>query len=127
MGIADYVVVMPEETDRALEALGDAVVHTQEQLERVLARVHALKEGRAQGRSYSDLVSGEQRPLLVERLTEVLDELSAAGAAFRRAEARVLHDHGLSQETIAELFGVTRQRVSVLLQPAPARRSGAPG
>ena len=118
---------MPQDTDRALDTLCDAVVHTQEQLELVLDRIRSLREGRAQGRTYVELVEGEQRPLLVERLTEVLDELSAAGAAFRRAEARVLHDSGLSQEAIGELFGVTRQRVSVLLQPAPQRRAGASG
>jgi hypothetical protein len=109
---------MPERTDKALDALCVAVEHTQERLEQVLARAAVLRAGRAEGRAYADIVSEEDRPLMVELLTDVLDELAAAGAAFRRAEARVLHDSGMSQEAIAHLFGVTRQRVGVLLQSA---------
>ena len=112
---------MPEQTDRALAALRAAVLAAQEQLDHVLARADVLSERREQGQEYAQIVLEEERPLLVERLTLVLDELSAAGAAFRRSEARVLHEHGMSQEAIAALFGVTRQRVSVLLQE-PGRR-----
>ena len=107
---------MPQDADRALDQLCVAVGHAQERLERVLARAAFLREERAKGGRYVELVREEERPLVVELLTEVLDELSAAGAAFRRAEARVLHREGLSQEAIGALFGVTRQRVSVLLQ-----------
>ena len=107
---------MPRDADRALEQLCEAVEHTQVQLDRVRARAAVLREQRALGRPYADLVRREDRPLLVELLTEILDELSVAGAAFRRAEARVLYADGLSQEAIGELFGVTRQRVSVLLR-----------
>ncbi len=112
---------MPQDADRALADLCRAVEHTQQQLDQVLERARVLREGRAQSRPYAELVSDEVRPLLVERLTEVLEELSAAGAGFRRAEARVLHGDGLSQEAIGALFGVSRQRVSVLLRPAPGR------
>ena len=118
MGIAGYLPRMPEQTDRALEELCVAVEHTRERLEAVLARAAVLREGRARGLPYSELVKEEQRPLVVEVLTEVLDELAAAGAVFRRAEARALHEQGLSHEKIAALFGVTRQRVGVLLQRA---------
>ena len=107
---------MPEQTDAALEALCVAVERAQPRLEAVLARAAVLREQRAEGRCYSELVRMEDRPLLVELLTQVLEELAAAGATFRRSEARVLHSEGLSQEAIAALFGVTRQRVSVLLQ-----------
>lgn len=112
---------MPQETDRALEDLRRAVQHAQDQLEQVLLRAEVIRRERDLGHAYREIVSHEQRPLLVERLTEVLEELSSAGAAFRRAEARVLHDEGLSQDAIARLFGVTRQRVSALLRPGPAR------
>ena len=107
---------MPQHADRALEELCVAVGRAQERLDRVLARAAVLREQRARGVGYLELVQEAERPLLVELLTEVLDELSASGAAFRRAEAKVLHNEGLSQEAIGALFGVTRQRVSVLLQ-----------
>ena len=110
---------MPEQTDRALEALCGAVQEAQASLDAVLARAAVLRYGRGQGRTYAEIVAGEERPLVVEMLSDVLESLAAAGAAFRRAEARALHADGLSQEAIAALFGVTRQRVGVLLQTKP--------
>ena len=125
MGIAGYGARMPQQTDQALDALVVAVRHAQEGLEQVLARAAFLKAARAEGRPYADLVAEEDRPLLVERLTHVLDELSTAGAAFRRAEARVLHAYWLSQDAIARLFGVTRQRVGALLGNAQWSAAGS--
>ena len=109
---------MPQQTDHALDALCVAVEHARERLEQVLRRAEVLRAGRAERLADVELVVEEDRPLVVELLTEVLDELSAAGASFRRSEARALHNDGLSQEAIAQLFGVTRQRVGVLLQAA---------
>ena len=114
---------MPQETDRALENLCATVERAQQHLALVLERAHGLREGRREGRPYSELVASEPRPLVVERLTEVLEELSTASAAFRRSEARVLHEAGLSQEAIASFFGVTRQRVSALLRNGAGARS----
>ena len=107
---------MPQHADQALEALLLAVDHAQTRLDALRARAQFLQAERAQGRPYGELVAEGERPLVVELLTAILDELSTAGATFRRAEARVLHQDGLSQEAIAKLFGVTRQRVGVLLQ-----------
>lgn len=107
---------MAEDTDRALEQLVETVIRTQEQLAHVLARADVVRAARADGRQYDEIVRESPRPLLVERLTDVLEELANAGAAFRRAEARALHEQGLSQEAIGALFGVSRQRVSVLLK-----------
>lgn len=115
IGIADYLPGVPEHADRALSELCVAVGRAQERLDRVLTRAAFLREQRAQGQTYAEIVQREERPLVVELLTEVLEELAGAGAAFRRAEARVLYREGLSQEAIGALFGVTRQRVSVLL------------
>lgn len=107
---------MPRDTDAALEALCEAAARTQRLLDDALRRASVLKEQRALGRSYADIVRAEDRPLIVELVSDALVELAAAGAAFRRAEARALHDEGLSQEAIARLFGVTRQRVGALLR-----------
>ncbi len=119
---AGYGEPVAEQADRALDELCTAVRHAQGLLDDVLARAEVVLGARAEGQGYSDIVRASQGPLLVEVLTDVLDELAAAGARFRRAEARVLHADGLSQEAIGALFGVSRQRVSVLLQdrsPAP--------
>lgn len=109
---------MPKNADRALDDLCTAIVDAQGLLDRALERAEVLRAGRADGRTYAELVALEERPLIVELLTDALDELAAAGAKFRRAEARALHDHGLSHEAIAALFGVTRQRVGMLLKSA---------
>lgn len=108
---------MPESADRALEELSAAVLQAQRTLDVVLERAAVLRAGRAAGRAYADLVDEAARPLVVELITDVLDDLARAGAAFRRNEARALHEGGLSHEAIARLFGVTRQRVSALLKP----------
>lgn len=110
---------VPKQTDLALDDLCRAVDRTRERLDAVLARADVLRAERAKGRRYAEIVAAEDRPLLVEVLSQVLDELAASGAAFRRAEARALHADGLSHEAIAEVFGVTRQRVSALLKETP--------
>lgn len=107
-----------EQADSALDELCLAVQDAQQLLERVLARAALVKRERERGRTYAELVEKAEHPLVVEMLTAVLDELAAAGSAFRRAEARALHADGLTQERIAVLFGVTRQRVSALLKEA---------
>lgn len=107
---------MAKDTDHALEELTDTVRRTQQQLVQVLERAEVVRAARAEGRPYDEIVRESPRPLLVERLTDVLEQLAGAGAAFRRAEARVLHEQGMSQEAIGALFGVSRQRVSVLLK-----------
>ena len=64
-------------------------------------------------------IGEEPRPLVISRLARLLDDLADAGAEVRRAEAAQLHAEGLSQGRIAQVFGVTRQRVSALLAPPP--------
>jgi transcriptional regulator len=46
--------------------------------------------------------------------------LETAGAEFRAAEALALRAEGLTIEAIADLFGVTRQRISALLEQKAA-------
>lgn len=109
---------MPRETDAALEALRLALERAEERLREARVRAEMLQAQRADGHDYVDIVAREERPLLVELLTEALSELSSAGASFRRAEAWVLHTGGMSQDEIAQRFGVTRQRVGALLRSA---------
>ena len=123
------------ERDEPLEALDHLVATVQAtsgQLEAVLARAERIRAGRAQGRSYAEIVGTERAPLAVEILTESLAGLAQAGARWRRAEAAALHAEGLTMERIAALFGVTRQRVSALLRAsaagaAAANRGSGPG
>lgn len=116
-------------TVQALLRLARVMDSTAAELRELAVRARARAAEIEAGQSWKESVTSEQRPLIVERLTEILDALARHGAAFRKAEARVLHREGLSQEHIATLFGVTRQRVGALLsdgQQRAAQRGGAP-
>ena len=84
--------------------------------EQILERAAYVREQRAAGVSYREIVPAEPRPLIVELISDTLSQLADAGSRWRRAEARALHGEGLTMDVIARLFGVTRQRVSSLLK-----------
>jgi hypothetical protein len=105
---------------QAFGELAEVLDHTATQLSTLAARARALAADTDAGRPLLHTVTQEARPLIVERITDILDTLGASGAKFRRTEARVLHEEGLSHERIAALFGVTRQRVGALLAAAPS-------
>jgi hypothetical protein len=101
---------------RALDDLIGVLQATQHRLDEALRRAESLRAHRATGARYRDIVRAEQRPLLVEIVSEAVLRLVEAGSRFRRAEARALRDDGLTMDAIAGLFGVTRQRISHLLR-----------
>ena len=113
---------MTPEAQRTRAALADLVEvldATASDLAGLQERTKGLQQKFVAGRALRDIVPGEPRPLIVSRITEVLDRLGDAGAAFRRAEAAQLRAEGLTQQQVADLFGVTRQRVAALLEPPP--------
>ena len=93
------------ELDRCVEELG----HARERAEELLDR-------RRSGHSWTDIVSGESRPLVVERISTVLATLAGAGSTWRREQALALQAEEVSINRIAAMFGVTRQRISALLK-----------
>jgi hypothetical protein len=115
-----------ETQDEVLEAL-DEVAETAEatamDARRLQTAVRTSRRLRVQGRSWCEIITREDRPRLVERLSAVLARLSGTGSRLRRAQARALRAEGLTIDQIAELFGVTRQRVSALLAPDRAART----
>jgi len=100
----------------ALEGLVRALRNNQARIEATIARAERIREQREEGLSYREIESGVERPLIVELTRDNLAALVEAGSRLRRAEARALHAEGMTMEQIAELFGVTRQRVSALLR-----------
>ena len=110
----------PEPTDPAAEALhrlvGELDVVVRE-LRSARERAVELLAQRGQGRSWYEIVAAEQRPLIVEQISSVMSSLADAGGQWRRTQAQALHDEAVSINRIAELYGVTRQRVSALLRP----------
>lgn len=85
-----------------------------------LIRDHAaaIRASRLQGLSFREIVERENRPLIVEVLTEATSGFEAAGTRFRQAKAAALRREGMTLEAIGALFGLTRQRISRLLTEA---------
>ena len=112
-------------TDDVLAALDDLVKAlnlSTEANRAMLRRAATLRRARARGLPYREVVTAEQRPLIVEMLRDSQEAVVTAGSRFRRAEAAALRAEGLTLDEIASLFGVTRQRVIALLADAKPRR-----
>jgi hypothetical protein len=101
-----------EALDVLIGELGDCLAR----LEHARDRARELRELRLGGRSWLDIVSHEQRPLVVESISSVLASLSGAGSRWRREQALALQSEDVSINRIAAMFGVTRQRISALVR-----------
>ncbi len=114
---------MLHDPDRLLLSLDvlERSLEANEQRSRAMrTRIAQIRAQRLLGRPYSQIVSEEERPLIVELLTDSVRELDRAGVQVRRHEARALHREGMTMDGIADLFGVSRQRVSALLREPEA-------
>ncbi len=76
------------------------------------------------GASIQELVNREDSPRIVELLTLNAAALAEVGSGFRASLALALRSEGLTIEVIADLFGVTRQRISALLRQKAAHNAG---
>lgn len=102
--------------EAALAALATELDRCIAELEQARDRARELVAHRTAGRAWLDVVTGEERPLVVERISTVLAALATAGHAWRREQAAALQAEQVSINRIATLFGVTRQRISALLK-----------
>lgn len=119
----------PEGDDavRALVELRAELDRTVAELDAAAERADELISLRAAGRSWREIVFQEEPPLIIERISRVLESLGGAGSRFRREEARALLREDVSITAIGKLFGVTRQRASMLVQDRPERDQDPPG
>ena len=101
---------------KALTALEKVLADNGRRASLIKKRIARLRRLRAKGEPYAEIVSTKDGPLIVQLLTESSKALDTSGANVRRAEAHALYAEGLTMEQIAERFGVTRQRVSILLK-----------
>jgi len=107
-----------DHADRTASALADlarAIRETINDLEGLTERAKALEGEVLSGAPLTDAMAAEARPLIITKLVEITDRLHEAGGMVRRAEAEQLRAEGRTHQEIAELFGVTRQRVAQLL------------
>lgn len=110
----DAVLVALEDLVRAAEQMAHAITL-------VGTRAAEIRTCREEGLSYREIVSREDTPLIAGMLTETIARFEAAGTRFRQAEARALHQEGMTMDQIADLFGLTRQRISALLRTPSSR------
>jgi hypothetical protein len=117
---------LPEDalrTSETLERLATVLTRVSDDLQALARRAQHLREELADGRPLTDAMRAEARPLIISRMTQLVDELVGAALAVRRAEAQQLRREGASQQQIADIFGVSRQRVAALLaEPDPRAR-----
>jgi hypothetical protein len=79
------------------------------------------------GVTYSGVMPLDKRVAMTEQITGAIRALARDGNKFRRLEARALYEEGLTMAQLAAIFGVSRQRVSVLLREAGLETAGQPG
>jgi signal transduction histidine kinase len=106
---------------QALVELRAGLERTIADLTAAAARADELIERRKAGASWLDIVTKEERPLVIETITRVLDDLGELGSRFRREEALALQRENVSITRISELFRVSRQRVSTILHGTRSR------
>lgn len=104
----------------ALTEIEAAAGDNAERSRQLQRRARTLRRQLQAGNNLVELVEAEDTPRMVELISTNMATLETAGADFRAAEALALRAHGLTIEAIAELFGVTRQRISALLKQRAA-------
>src|SRR3954465_14960725 len=112
-------------TEAAFDALVETLTDAGGEIDELLGRVRATRDAVASGVGLSEFVAGEDRPLIITKMTELVDRMSDAAAEVRRAEAHQLRAEGLSHERIARLVGAPRRRAAALLAPPPAPHARA--
>lgn len=108
--------VAPDITLATLDDLAVSLDENAEEEHLLAGRIRKFRAGRAEGRSWADVLSDESHPGSLELASSVLSRLSGVSAALRRIVARGLRGQGASVAAIAKRFGVSRQRVSALLE-----------
>lgn len=110
-----------------LKTLEELLAVTTANVERsnlIRERIARLKAQVAEGVPLVESLAKEESPLVVELITENIFALQEVGARLRWSEAVLLNADGMTVADIARLFGVSRQRVSALINTPPAAVDG---
>jgi hypothetical protein len=116
---------MPDQTDHG--AGSDEVLHALNELEAVLKenaenervlfqRIAEVRLARENGKEWKTILLNEDEPGTVQLVSTILRRQSEASGYLRRSLVVALRAEGQSIPSIANLFGVTHQRVSNLLR-----------
>jgi len=106
-------------SDEVLKALDelDTVLKENAERERALfQRIAQVRVARENGQEWKSILAGEDEPSTVQLVSTILRRQSEASGYLRRSLVVALRAEGQSIPSIANLFGVTHQRVSNLLR-----------
>ena len=105
----------PDAAIEALRALLKVLDANVERTEYVRARAEYIESLRAQGYTWEQVLSTEERPLIIDVLAQSMALLNEVGGRFRREEARCLLREGVKEQDVADLIGVSVDHVRAML------------
>lgn len=110
----------PQPDAQAVLAAQAELLAAAEQMEQALAVVRdrsaVIRACIAEGEPFQQIVARLARPLGGEVLPDALGRLEAASTRGRRVLATALRREGLTMQQVGDLWGISRQRISELLQ-----------
>ena len=106
----------PDSAVEALRALLKVLDANDERMEYVRSRAAQIESLRDQGYTWEQILSTEERPLIIDVLSQNMALLNEVGGRFRREEARCLRSEGVKDEQIADLLGVSVDHVQAMLE-----------
>jgi hypothetical protein len=104
----------------ALESLAKVLEQNAEEERLLASRIRDMTSARLSGQDWLEVLSNEEQPGTVHLVSSMLARLSAASGHLRRSLVLALRAEGATIPVIAQLFGVTHQRVSNLLRRTSA-------
>ena len=108
---------------KVLRQLDDMAQANIDRSHQIKARIHYLLTRLEAGEGLTEIIETETPPRIPTLITANIEALHDVGATLRKAEAAALRAHGYTMDQIAQLFGVTRQRISALLKHQPPSRA----
>jgi len=100
----------------ALEHVSAALAASEGRARQIVERSNDLARQRAAGQSWRDIAESESNPRTADLLRDSMEAILRANSRYRRALVKELYGDGVTMQRIAELLGITRQRVAVLLK-----------
>jgi hypothetical protein len=105
-----------DEVLNALNELESALRENAESERLLFQRIAEVRLARENGKDWKSILAAEDDPGTVQLVSSVLRRQSEASGYLRRSLVVALRAEGQSIPSIANLFGVTHQRVSNLLR-----------
>src|SRR3954447_20547394 len=108
--------VEPDSAVEALRALIKVLDANADRADYVRERAAQIESLRGQGYTWGQILSTEDRPLIIDILGQSMALLNEVGGRFRREEARCLVTEGLKDQEIADLLSVSVDHVHAMLE-----------